>query len=109
MDISYRDKKVRGLCEKQAVAERKLGTACARKLHARWSDLESARVVTDLAAGNPHPLKGDRDGQFAVELVGGMRLVFVPAHDPFPRRDDGGIDWAEVSSVRIVFIGDYHD
>jgi proteic killer suppression protein len=48
-------------------------------------------------------------GQFALDLDGGRRLVFEPAHDPIPRKDDGGIDWSAVSRISIVFIGDYHD
>lgn len=109
MDITFKDKKVRELCEKQAAAEKKLGAACARKLRTRLSDLEAAARVTDLVTGNPHPLKGDRVGQFALDLAGGWRLVFTPDHDPCPTRPDGGIDWFQVTIVCIEYIGDYHD
>ncbi len=109
MEIRFKDKKLRELCEKQAAAVKKLGDACARKLRARLADLSAASRVTDLVAGNPHPLKGDRLGQFAVDLTGGWRLVFAPANDPVPRNDDAAIDWAAVTIVNIEFIGDYHD
>lgn len=109
MEINFKDKKIRELCERQAVAEKKLGAACARKLRTRLGDLEAASCVTELVAGNPHPLKGDRVGQFALDLAGGWRLVFAPDHDPCPTRDDGGIDWSQVTIVSIEFIGDYHD
>ncbi|APR97346.1 killer suppression protein HigA [Pandoraea thiooxydans] len=109
MEIRYKDKKVRELCEKQAVAEKKLGTASARKLKVRLAALEAAACVTDLIAGNPHPLKGDRLGQFALDLAGGWRLVFAPDHDPCPLRPDGGVEWSEVTIINIEYIGDYHD
>lgn len=109
LEIRFKDKKIRELCEQRVVAERKLGSACARKLRARMSDLEAASRVSDLSAGNPHPLKGDRLGQFALDLVGGWRLVFAPDHDPCPTKPDGGIDWAQVTIVCIEYIGDYHD
>ncbi len=109
MEVRYRDKKVRELCEKQAVAEKKLGAASARKLKVRLLALEAAARVTDLVAGNPHPLKGDRHGEFALDLAGGWRLVFAPAHDPCPTRPDGAIEWSEVTIVSIEYIGDYHD
>lgn len=109
MEIHFKDKKIRELCEKQTVAEKKLGAACARKLRARLSDLESASRVTDLVAGNPHPLKGDRASQFALDLAGGWRLVFAPDHDPCPTRRDGSLDWFQVNIVCIEYIGDYHD
>lgn len=108
-EIRFKDRKLRELCEKQAVARKKLGDACARKLHVRLADLEAAEAVTDLVAGNPHPLKHDRAGQFALDLVGGYRLVFAPANDPTPRKSDASIDWSQVTIICIEFIGDYHD
>ena len=75
----------------------------------RLQALEAAARVTDLVAGNPHPLKGDRYGEFALDLAGGWRLTFVPAHNPCPASPDGGIDWAQVTIVTIEYIGDYHD
>jgi len=56
MEIGFRDDKLRDLCEKERVARKKLGDACARKLRSRLADLDAARVVTDLVAGRPHPL-----------------------------------------------------
>ena len=108
MEVPYKDKKIRDLCEKQAVAEKRLGAASARKLRLRLLALEAAARVTDLVAGNPHPLKGDRLGQFALDLAGGWRLVFAPAHDPCPTRPDGGIEWSHVTVISIESIGDYH-
>lgn len=109
MKINFKDKNVRELCEKQAVAVKKLGPICARKLRSRLDDLDAAERVSDLIAGNPHPLKGNRLGQFALDLAGGFRLVFQAASDPIPRHEDGGIDWTQVTIVCIEFIGDYHD
>jgi len=109
LEIRFKDKRVRELCEKHSAAEKRLGSACARKLRTRLSDLEAANRVSDLAAGNPHPLKGDRIGQFALDLAGGVRLVFAPDHDPCPTRPDGGIDWSQVTVACIEFIGNYHD
>lgn len=109
MEVRYKDKKIRDLCERQAVAEKKLGAASARKLKVRLVALEAAARVTDLVAGNPHPLKGDRLGEFALDLAGGWRLVFAPANDPCPTRPDGGIEWSQVTIVSIEYIGDYHD
>lgn len=109
MEIRYRDKKLRELCERCAVAERKLSADCARKLRVRLAALEAANSVTDLVAGRPHPLTGDRDGQFAVDLAGGRRLVFAPANNPSPQRPNGSIDWSRVTIVSIEYIGDYHE
>ena len=109
MEIHFKDIKLRELCEKHAVAEKKLGAASARKLRVRLDDLEAAATVTDLVAGSPHPLKNDRHGQFAVNLAGGWRLVFSPRHVPVPTKEDFSIDWSQVTIITIEYIGDYHD
>jgi proteic killer suppression protein len=109
LEIKFKDKTLQALCEKQHVAVQKLGSACAHKLRTRLADLAAASRVSDLVAGHPHPLSGDLHGQFALNLTGGWRLVFAPANDPVPRRDDASIDWSAVTIVRIEYIGDYHD
>ena len=109
MDIFFADEGLEDLCRTERLQNKHLGAAGARKLRTRLADLAAAARVSDLVSGRPHPLKGDRAGQFAVDLDGGRRLVFEPAHDPPPLHDDGSIAWNQVTSVRIVFIGDYHD
>ena len=110
MEINYHDRKLRKLCEDNREAVRSLGQNSAKKLQSRLSDIEAALNVQDLPpVGNPHPLIGDRQGQFSIGLAGGQRLVFKPNHNPVPKKDDGGINWTRVTSVTIVFIGDYHD
>lgn len=44
-----------------------------------------------------------------MRLDGGRRLVFEPATEPPPLNEDGTIAWDRVTSIRVVFIGDYHD
>ena len=109
MDIDFENAKLRALCEQRARMVGAFGLPSANKLQGRLADLEAAAFVTELVAGRPHPLKGDRLGQFAVDLHGAVRLVFEPDHDPVPRNADKSIAWNQVNNVRIVFIGDYHD
>lgn len=109
MEIRFKDKQLQDLCNKKVAAVKKLGDIGARKLRTRLADIAAASRVSDLIAGNPHPLKGGRLGQFSLDLAGGSRLVFAPANDPMPRRDDASIDWSAVTIVCIEYIGDYHD
>jgi proteic killer suppression protein len=109
MEIDYKDKKLKALCEQEKLAQRELGKQMARKLKARLADLMAASSVTELCAGRPHPLTGDRSGQYALDLVQPKRLVFEPDHDPVPKTEDGGIDWSRVTRVCIIWMGDYHD
>ncbi|MEM9538810.1 MAG: type II toxin-antitoxin system RelE/ParE family toxin [Cyanobacteria bacterium P01_E01_bin.42] len=109
MEITFKDKKLKKLCEQHTKATTTLGADGAKKLRTRLADLLAAESVQDLVAGHPHPLKGDRYGQFSVNLSKGKRLVFISANEPIPQKEDESIDWAQVTKVCIVFIGDYHD
>ncbi len=108
MEITFADGKLQKLCEQEKIAQKELGQPCARKLKARLANLENVDVVTELTAGRPHPLKGDRLGQFALDLEGGRRLVLEANNEPIPFREDGGVDWSKVTQVKIVFVGNYH-
>lgn len=109
MDISFLNSNLKKLCEDPKYASRKLGRVSAGKLRTRLTDLDAAERLGAVAAGRPHPLKGDRAGEFALDLNGGRRLVFEPFDDPVPVDASGDTEWREVKSIRIVFIGDYHD
>lgn len=104
------DKKLRKLCEEPKEARKKLGTSAARKLRSRLSDLAAAASVFDLPPSvRGHALTGDRAGEYAVNLDRANRIVFESADDPIPKDENGGIDWSSVESVRITYIGNYHD
>ena len=85
-----------------------LGADSARKLHARLADLQAADTVSELVVGRPHPLTGNRAGQFALDLAGGRRLVFQPKRAEAAKAPTTP-DWKRVTAVEIIFIGDYHD
>lgn len=108
MEIEFASDDLKALCEVEKVAKRKLGPESAKKLKSRLSDLEAVETVAAIVVGSPHPLRGDRDGQFAVSLHGGDRLVFEAADEPVPKREKK-TDWTRVRRVRIIYVGDYHD
>ena len=108
MILSFATADLEELCNHQRLQDKQLGTA-ARRLRARLAELAAAARVSDLVVGKPHPLSCDRAGQLALTIDGARRLVLEPAHDPVPLLAAGGVDWAQVTAVRIVFVGDYHD
>lgn len=109
MITRFRDERFRRVCEERRRAVRELGKHVADKLRARLADLDAVGNVTELPAGRPHELHGDRKGQYAVVLHRGIRLVFEPTQQPPPDSAHGGIEWRAVDDITIVFIGDYHD
>ena len=73
--------------------------------------LSSATCLADIPVNKPercHELSGKRKGTYAVDLKHPYRLVFNPAQDPVPRKDDGGIDLHRVISIRSIGVEDYH-
>lgn len=88
----------------------KWGPAMTNRLKQRLADLDEVASLEDafLLPGRCHPLKGNRAGQFAMDLVHPMRLVFVPMADPSSMRPDGGIDCTKVTGITILAVEDYH-
>lgn len=77
----------------------------------RLAVLRAARnlgLVPSTPPDRRHQLRGDRDEQFAVDLVHPHRLVFGANHDPVPRKEDGGIDVEQVTAITITDVIDYH-
>lgn len=108
MDIYFASKKLEKLCSDSREAVKVLGADSARKLRGRLADLQAADTVSELVAGRPHPLTGNRAGQFALDLAGGQRLVFQPKRAGAAKAPTTP-DWKRVTAVEIIFIGDYHD
>jgi plasmid maintenance system killer protein len=111
MEIEVPNRKL----EKQLSDEREMikafGKQRAQKLQARLAVLQAADRLSDVPRAPPdrcHQLSGDRDGCFAVDLGHPHRLIFEPAADPVPRKEDGGLDMDAVTSIRIIEIADYH-
>ncbi len=81
----------------------------AKVMMQRLYELDAARSLEDLRnLGRCHELRGDRAGQLSLDLRGPYRLIITPAHDPPPTRDDGGLDWSQVTAVKIIEVADTH-
>lgn len=89
---------------------RSYGHENARRILRRLDELRAAdnlEVMRKLP-GRCHELKHDRVGQLAIDVRHPYRLIFEPANEPIPRKDDGGLDWSQVTSIRILEVEDYH-
>ena len=106
MKIYFKSKSIRKICEDHKKARKKLGLARTKLLHSRIADIRAANSVSELTAGHPHPLRGDRRCQFAVNLDKKTRLVFCEFGQS---NSDSLTDWDEVSEIQIIEIVDYHD
>jgi proteic killer suppression protein len=84
----------------------------AKLVNQRKNELQAASTLDtmkNLPAANCHELKGNLKGKLAVDISGNHRIIFEPNHDPLPTKEDGGIDWKQVTDILILAIGeDYH-
>jgi len=64
--------------------------------------------MSTLPPARCHPLQGDRAGEFAVDVHQPYRLIFEPANDPIPKKEDGSIDLKKITRIRILEVEDYH-
>jgi proteic killer suppression protein len=110
MELDFASASLRKRMEDNKAMSKAFGER-AKPLRLRLALLRQAANLADVSHVPPprrHRLTGDRDGQYAVDLKHPWRLVFEPANDPLPVLDDGSLDLAAVTRVRILDVTDYH-
>jgi plasmid maintenance system killer protein len=83
----------------------------AKLIVQRLEEIESSpnlKVLMQIPAANCHPLKGQRAGQWALDISGNYRIVFEIMDDPLPMKNEKEIDHVNVKEIHIVEISDYH-
>ena len=111
MEIAFRTRKLEKAFNAADALRKTYGARMARVIMVRMAVLRAARSLALVPTTRPdrrHQLSGDRDEQFAVDLVQPYRLVFEANHEPVPREEDGGIDTGQVTAITILDVVDYH-
>lgn len=79
MQIEYKNKEIMKICTTYSYAVKKHGDRMAERIFRRINEITATDSVEDLikySIGRCHPLKEDRKGQYAMDLVHPYRLVF---------------------------------
>lgn len=111
MLIFFRSKKLQKTCSSAKEIQKAFGAVRAKKLQQRLLELSAAERLGQISRHPParcHEMTGDRQGQLSVDLDNPYRLYFIPANDPVPQKDDGGLDWDAVTEIEIIEIADPH-
>ena len=98
MEVTFKTKKLRRECTELKVTNRVYGNLMAEKIRQRIREINGASTVEMLVEGSIgrcHPLKGERAGEYAMDLVHPYRLVFQKVQDT-------------VQIAQITSIEDYH-
>lgn len=110
MDIVFPNERVAAEFNSLKALSKRYGHENARRILRRLDDLRAAENLEARRnlPGRCHELHHDRAGQLAIDVKHPYRLIFEPANEPVPRKDDGGLDWSQVTSIRILEVEDYH-
>lgn len=111
MDILFANKKLEKECNNRILLDKKHGTQQAKLIAQRLVELRAADTLADMLSfprARCHELTQNRAGQLAVDLDQPYRLIFEPAYNPVPKKADGGLDWANVTAIRVIEVTDYH-
>lgn len=98
MEITYKTRKIEKVCTIASEAEKKYGSEMAEKIHQRIDEIYAIDTVEEMVQfyiRRCHPLKGNRKGQYAMDLVHPYRLVFEKTGD-------------KIQIANIMEIIDYH-
>jgi proteic killer suppression protein len=111
MEIQFKTDKLRKSCTDAKVMIKTHGPERAKILRRRLDQLLAAPTLAVMRGlpGKCHGLSGDQNGTLAIALDGPYRLIFEPAVNPPPQLADGGLDWQEVTAVRVLEVENYHD
>lgn len=111
VEITFDTNRLREECSSFRLLVKRYGERQAKKIRQRLDDLRAAAALEDMRyiGGRCHELKGDRQGQLSLDLVHPYRLIFEVANEPIPRKPDGGLDWKQVTAVRILGVEDTHE
>lgn len=110
MDILFKTAKLEKRCNSGKELVKAYGERCAGLLRRRLDDLEAAdnlEVMWSLP-GRCHELTGNLKGMLSLDLEHPYRLLFKVAHNPTPKKPDGGLDWSRVTKIEIHGIKDTH-
>lgn len=110
MKILFRNKRLEKQLTEPKEVVRHFGTM-AKKAMQRMEELKAAEnlnVMRTIPAARCHELSGARKGQLAVDISPNYRLIFEPANEPVPLKDEGGLNWILITAIEIISTEDYH-
>lgn len=110
MKISYQSNRLKKSLTEAKEIQKQFGTM-AKKVNQRMKELsasENLAVLKSIPGANCHELKGNRKGEFALDISGNHRIIFVPDHDPLPVNEDLSLDCIRITDIEILGTEDYH-
>lgn len=111
MNVRYKSNKLERMLGSAVAIKKNFGTN-AKRVAQRMEDITSSpnlQVLGSIPQANCHPLHGDHDGEWAVDISANHRLLFRLDHDPIPQTNEGSINRIAVTDIVVIAAReDYH-
>lgn len=104
MELEFKDKKLQKHCENEKDLQKKYGVVQAKIILIRLNQLQAAENLYDISKlpqVRLHPLSGDRQGEFAVDVQQPKRLILIPQNGSLN-------DHKTITKIQIIEIVNYH-
>lgn len=112
MQIEFSTSKLKKQCQCFKEAQKAFNQAPAQRLIQRLLEIKAAPSLKDLSSLPPmrcHPLTGNMEGKFAVNVNEKLRIVFEPLCDEYAYDEKGNLDPSKVFAVKIIRVVNYHE
>lgn len=111
MKIIFKSKQLENLCNSLSRLRRKFSDNNAKQILRRLQQLKTAKKLSVMSnlPGRCEELVGDRQGELSVRIDRQFRIVFEPANNPVPLKDDEGLDWEQVTVIKILEISKHYE
>ncbi|MBF0381008.1 MAG: killer suppression protein [Magnetococcales bacterium] len=115
MDIDFKTTKLKKSFNEGSKLVKIYGVLRAKKISLRMMELRAADSLMDFWPPESGPArcheisKGHSFNKMSVDLDHPYRLTFKPNHDPTPLRDEGGLDWSQVTAITILGVENTHE
>jgi hypothetical protein len=100
MELTFRTRELRTLCQEHDKAVAKMGEPAADALRTRLADLRAVTYLSELPAGRPSIVDGNPP-ELHFELRAGWLLRMAVGHQDVPRTDEGELDQTRVRRARV--------
>jgi hypothetical protein len=100
MELAFRNRKLRTLCQDHDEAVRVMGESAAEVLRTRMADLRAVTYLAELPAGRPVVVEGEPP-QLRFDLREGWSLLMTVGHQTVPRTDTGDLDQTRVRRALV--------
>lgn len=113
MDIFFKTRQLEQICTcERSCCKQYPDRIVFKKIYQRLLELKAApnlRCISHLPPARCHQLSQNRQGQFAVNITGKLRLIFIPNHEYISMDEAGVINLDTITNIIIIEICNYHD